>query len=52
MREQNKIVFFEKYCPNCKYEEMDENQEPCWDCLDCPVNQDTHRPVKFEEKKK
>lgn len=50
-REQNKIVFFEQYCPRCKYEDREENEDPCWDCLDCPINQDTHRPVKFEEAK-
>lgn len=29
MREQNKIVFYEQFCPKCKYEEMAETEEPC-----------------------
>ena len=50
MRETNKVVFYEKYCPLCKYEDKTEKEEPCCDCLDCPVREDTHKPVKWEER--
>ena len=46
---RDKIVDF-TMCKSCKYEERDEHEEPCIDCLYEPVNQDTHKPVKWEEK--
>ena len=53
MEGDNKEVYFNKYCPWCKHEEISESDPngPCWDCLEYPVNQDTHKPVKWEEKK-
>lgn len=44
-----KIVEFGKYCHKCKYSDLDESEDPCWDCLDEPVNVNSHKPVKFEE---
>lgn len=43
----NKIVKFEEYCKKCKYKNKPENEDPCWDCLTIPVNEDTYRPTEF-----
>ena len=46
-------VYYHKYCPNCKHYEDDESDpnSPCWDCMNESFNIDSHKPVKFEEKK-
>lgn len=44
-----KEVYFEIYCHKCKYWEKKENEDPCWDCLENAWNEDSHKPVKFEE---
>ena len=49
MIDENKIVFFEKHCPKCKHEAVEENEDPCWDCLSNPVNVNG-LPTKFEER--
>lgn len=46
----NKEVFFNVYCSTCKYEKRPETANPCWDCLEQPVNVDTHKPVLWEKK--
>lgn len=45
-----KEVDYSKYCKMCKNRDLKENEEPCWECLTNPVNEDTHRPVMFEER--
>lgn len=50
MRTTNKIVFYKKHCPTCKHEAVEETEEPCNSCLDCPVREDTHKPEKWEER--
>ena len=45
-----KEVHFEKYCKTCKYEKLSEQDDPCYDCLNNPVNEDSHKPVRWEEK--
>lgn len=52
MEEHEKEVYFHLYCPKCKYEGHKESDDPCWDCLNEPMNQDSHKPVYFKEKKK
>lgn len=49
----NKEVFFDVYCPTCQYKDDNESDvtSPCFDCLDTPVNQDTHKPVNWKEPK-
>ena len=42
------IVDFKKYCENCIYRDLNENDEPCDECLDNPVNTNSRRPVNFE----
>ncbi len=47
-----KIVNFNEYCQKCEYFDLDEYKEPCHECLNNPVNMDSHKPVNFKEKEK
>lgn len=44
-----KEVDFELYCHKCKHYEKKEEEEPCCECLDNPSNEDSCRPVCYEE---
>jgi hypothetical protein len=46
-----KEVYFEDYCPKCKYKNNIESCDECDECLDNCVNQDSHKPIRFEEEK-
>ncbi len=48
---RDKEVLFYKYCYKCKYEDCPEADEPCSTCLNQPVNEFSHKPIKFKEKK-
>lgn len=52
MENKLKEVDFHKYCKKCKHQKKSESEDPCWDCLDQPVNEDSHKPIYFEEKDK
>lgn len=43
------FVDFEKYCETCKHKDLDDAEEPCNECLECPVNLHSQKPVKWEE---
>lgn len=43
------IVEFENWCNKCKYYKKDEEDNPCYLCLDEPVNEDSKRPVYYVE---
>ena len=45
-------VSYEKYCGICKYADCSESADPCFECLDHPLNYCTDRPVNWEAKKK
>lgn len=45
-------VNYEKYCGICKYSDCPESADPCFECLDHPLNYCTDRPVNWEAKKK
>ena len=45
-----KEVDFEKYCKICEYCDTPETDDPCFDCLDEPVNLHSRKPVNFKEK--
>lgn len=45
------IVRFDEWCKKCKYFTKTESEDPCWECLDEPINDSTNQPVKFEEPK-
>lgn len=46
-------VYFNQYCPLCKYRDILEDkmkpEDPCWACLKQGYNIDSHKPVYFEE---
>ena len=44
-----KEVYYEQYCKKCKHWELDDAEDPCDECLGTPMNQDSHKPVYFEE---
>lgn len=43
-----KEVYFGQYCKKCKHVDTKEDEEPCEECLNYPVNLYSHKPVKFE----
>ena len=45
-----KFVNFHYWCEKCKHFEKDEKDLPCRECLDEPVNQNSTKPVRWEEK--
>jgi hypothetical protein len=51
MDESYKEVHFHEYCKTCKHKDLSEAEDPCFDCLDNPVNVHSHKPVHYEEKK-
>ena len=44
-------VDFKKYCPLCKHYKQAEREEPCNECLGIGANDNTTRPLYFEEEK-
>lgn len=44
-----KIVEYDKFCKDCKYYKKNESDDICNDCLNTPVNVNTHKPVNFKE---
>ncbi len=46
------LVDFKKYCETCKYKDVKETEDPCNECLENPTNLYSHKPVKWDEKKK
>lgn len=50
MEEIYKEVYFDKYCETCEYKKLKEEEEPCRECLDNPVNLYSHKPTKWKEK--
>ena len=44
-----KEVRFDEYCKLCKNYEKSESEDPCWDCLNQGWNEDSHKPIRFEE---
>ena len=49
---EEKIVEFNGWCQLCKYWEKSEIEDPCYECLENPVNVDSRRPIKYEEAEK
>ena len=47
-----KEVYFDEFCSQCKFEKNAENEKPCDECLEEPVKEYSHKPVKFIKKEK
>lgn len=47
-----KEVYFHEYCKKCRHEKLEETEAPCDECLNEPLNLNSHRPVRYEEKEK
>ena len=45
-----KEVLFDVWCPRCEHFTKEELESPCYECLDEPANEDSHKPVRFKEK--
>ena len=50
--EAYKEVYFDQYCKTCEYEKCKEEENPCDDCLNEPVNLYSHKPVMWKAKNK
>lgn len=46
----SKEVYFNIYCPKCKYADVYEGDDPCNDCLANGMNDDSHKPIRFKPK--
>lgn len=50
MEDTYKEVYFGEYCKTCKYEKKTESEDPCYECLENPVNLYSHKPMYYEKK--
>lgn len=48
MEETYKEVYFGQYCKSCKWRDKAEDEGPCDDCLNEPMNVNSHKPVCYE----
>jgi hypothetical protein len=42
-------VYYYEYCPYCVHKDKAEDEDPCYECLDNPVNIDSRKPMRFED---
>lgn len=47
-----KEVYFDNFCAKCVHNDNKESEPPCDECLNEPVNEYSHTPVKFIRKEK
>ena len=52
MEHPYKEVHFHDYCVKCKYYDRKEEEDPCFECLENPVNLYSHKPLKFKKSEK
>lgn len=50
MKDNYKVVYFEKYCNKCLYSKKPESEDPCRECLEVPARNNSHKPSKFIKK--
>lgn len=50
MDNDEKFVDFHTWCPKCEHKDLSESEDPCNDCLTCPVNTNSTKPVRFTPK--
>lgn len=41
-------VDFHEWCPKCEHFKLAEREDPCHDCLNEPINDDSRKPVMFK----
>lgn len=41
-------VYFDQYCSSCKHFNKEDYEDPCNECLENPVNINSHKPVNYE----
>lgn len=46
--ENIKFCDFHKYCKLCKHYKKKETEEPCFSCMEEPINEGTAKPVNWE----
>lgn len=46
-----KEVHYSEYCYRCKHAPKADFEDPCDECLEHPSNENSHKPVNFEEAK-
>ena len=51
MENSYKEVYFGEYCKTCKHFGKMDCEKPCDECLNEPFNVDSHKPVRWEERK-
>ena len=49
METKFKEVYFHEHCPNCKYWDLPESEEPCNECMKNGWNINSHKPIKFKD---
>lgn len=50
MDSEYKEVDYATYCKTCKYQDVSEVKDPCFDCLDEPVRLYSSKPAEWKEK--
>ena len=50
-QQAEKEVYFHEYCKKCEHKKLSETDSPCDECLAEATNLNTHRPVRYKEKK-
>ena len=43
-----KEVKFGEYCPKCKFYDKNEDEDPCFDCLQDPARLYSHIPTRYD----
>ena len=46
-----KEVYYHEYCKSCRHKSVKDTEAPCDECLSEPINLNSHKPVRYEEKK-
>lgn len=41
------IVEFDKYCMKCQYYKLDENDDPCYECLKVGARENSRKPERY-----
>lgn len=49
MDTETKFVWFADYCGRCEHKDTQETEDPCNECLNEPVNINSHKPINFKE---